>query len=77
MKRPVESLSLAAARRLVDLKAERARGALRVVRAHCEPGAEEHGVAGPLRDEIRALAGWLGLDRVVVSRASDLTRLLR
>jgi hypothetical protein len=61
----------------VDLKADRARGALRVVRAHCEPSAEEHGVAGPLRDEIQALAGWLGLDRVVVSRTRGFTRLLR
>ncbi|MHB8797958.1 MAG: winged helix-turn-helix domain-containing protein [Thermoanaerobaculia bacterium] len=61
----------------VDLKADRARGALCVVRAHCEPWAEEERVAGPLRDEIRTLAGWLDLDRVVVSRSGDLTRLLR
>ncbi|MBK9089712.1 MAG: YcaQ family DNA glycosylase [Holophagales bacterium] len=61
----------------VDLKADRARGALRVVRAHCEPWAEEASVAGPLRDEIRALGGWLDLDRVVVSRARGFTRLLR
>ncbi len=61
----------------VDLKADRPHGALRVVRAHCEPWAEAVCVAGPLRDEIRALAGWLDLDRVVVSRSSGLTRLLR
>ncbi len=61
----------------VDLKADRVQGVLRVVRAHCEPWAEEACVAGPLRDEIRTLAGWLGLDRVVVSRYRDFTRLLR
>lgn len=61
----------------VDLKADRARGALRVVRAHCEPWADEAAVAGPLRDEVRVLAGWLGLEKVVVSRHRDLTRLLR
>ena len=61
----------------VDLKADRARGALRVVRAHCEPWAEQACVAGPLGDEIRALAGWLGLDRVIISRARGFTRLLR
>jgi hypothetical protein len=61
----------------VDLKADRARSALRVVRAHCEPWAEDIRVAGPLGEEIRTLAGWLGLDRVVVSRYRDFTRLLR
>jgi uncharacterized protein YcaQ len=34
-------------------------------------------VAGPLREELRALAGWLGLERVVVSRYRDFTRQLR
>jgi hypothetical protein len=61
----------------VDLKADRARGALRVVRAHREPWATDADVAGPLRDELRALAGWLGLERVVVSRYRDFTRQLR
>jgi hypothetical protein len=61
----------------VDLKADRARSALRVVKAHCEPWAEDIRVAGPLGEEIRTLAGWLGLDRVVVSRYRDFTRLLR
>jgi uncharacterized protein YcaQ len=61
----------------VDLKADRARGVLRVVRAHREPWAVDADVAGALRDELRALAGWLGLDRVVVSRYRDFTRQLR
>jgi uncharacterized protein YcaQ len=61
----------------VDLKADRARGVLRVVRAHREPWAVDADVAGALRDELRALAGWLGLERIVVSRYRDFTRQLR
>jgi hypothetical protein len=34
-------------------------------------------VAGPLRDELLSLAGWLGLERVVVSRYRDFTPPLR
>lgn len=61
----------------VDLKADWARSALRVVRARREPWAEDSCVAGPLKEEIGALARWLGLDRVVISRTRDFTRLLR
>ncbi len=61
----------------VDLKADRARGVLRVVRAHREPWAADADVAGPLRDELRSLAVWLGLERIVVSRYRDFTRQLR
>jgi hypothetical protein len=61
----------------VDLKADRARGVLRVVRAHREPWATDADVAGPLRAELKSLAAWLGLDRVVVSRYRDFTRQLR
>ena len=61
----------------VDLKADRARGALRVLRAHCEEGTNPSRVAGPLRDELRLLADWLGLERVVLSRRKGLVQLLR
>jgi uncharacterized protein YcaQ len=61
----------------VDLKADRARGALRVLRAHCEAGTDPAQVAGPLRDELRLLADWLGLERVVLSRRRGLMQLLR
>jgi len=61
----------------VDLKADRARGALRVLHAHCEERAEPARVAGPLRAELRLLADWLGLGRVVLSRRKGLMRLLR
>jgi uncharacterized protein YcaQ len=50
---------------------------LRVVRAHREPWATDADVAGALRDELRSLAGWLGLERIVVSRYRDFTRQLR
>jgi hypothetical protein len=61
----------------VDLKADRARGVLRVVRAHREPWVTDADVAGPLRDELQSLAAWLGLERVVVSRYRDFTQQLR
>jgi hypothetical protein len=61
----------------VDLKADRARSALRVLRAHCEESARPGRVAGPLRDELQLLAGWLGLERVVLSRRKGFMQLLR
>ena len=61
----------------VDLKADRARSALRVLRVHCEEWTKPARVAGPLRDELRLLADWLGLERVVLSRRKGLMQLLR
>src|SRR5690606_30920086 len=61
----------------VDLKADRARGALRVLRAHCEEGAAPAEVAGPLREELRLLADWLALERVATSRRKGFMELLR
>jgi uncharacterized protein YcaQ len=61
----------------VDLKADRARGALRVLGAHCEEQTDPTRLAGPLRDELRLLADWLGLERVVLSRRKGLVQLLR
>ena len=61
----------------VDLKSDRARGALRVMHAHCEEWAQHKDVAGPLRDELRLLASWLGLERVAVSRRRGFTQALR
>lgn len=61
----------------VDLKADRAQGALRVLGAHCEEQMDPTRVAGPLRDELRLLADWLGLERVVLSRRKGLVQLLR
>lgn len=60
----------------VDVKAERAEGALIVNAAYAEPGAPRQ-TASALASELVALAGWLGLERVVVGRRGGLARALR
>ena len=60
----------------VDLKADRKAKLLRVEAAHLEPGAPA-GTAGQLSDELRLMAGWLGLDDVVVADRGDLAGRLR
>ena len=55
----------------VDLKADRKAGALRVLASYAEPGAPEE-TATELADELRELAGWLGLDAVDVQPRGDL-----
>jgi uncharacterized protein YcaQ len=56
----------------VDLKSDRAAGVLRVPGAFAEPAAEVPRVAAELAAELRAMAGWLGLDGVVVGERGDL-----
>lgn len=60
----------------VDLKADRAAGALRVHAAHIEDGIEPGAVAGPLHAELRLMADWLGLERLSISRAGVLGKML-
>jgi uncharacterized protein len=60
----------------VDLKSDRARGALLVQGAFAEPGVDAERVAGELAAELRLVAGWLGLDEVVVARNGDLAKVL-
>ncbi len=60
----------------VDLKADRAAGELRVRAAHGEPDAPP-ATAAALAKELRAMADWLGLERVRVERRGDLARILR
>ena len=48
----------------VDLRSDRKEGCLLVVAIHVEAGVEERMVAGPLAEELRLLADWLGLDSV-------------
>jgi uncharacterized protein YcaQ len=55
----------------VDLKADRAVGALRVQAAHAEPDAPPD-TAAALHEELAAMAEWLGLERVVVVPRGDL-----
>jgi uncharacterized protein YcaQ len=61
----------------VDLKAERADGALRVRGAFAEPLRDPDEIAGPLADELELLGGWLGLGRVIVEQHGDLAPALR
>jgi hypothetical protein len=60
----------------VDLKADRAAGELRVRAAHAELEAPPATTAA-LADELRAMAGWLGLERVSVERRGGLANSLR
>ncbi len=59
----------------IDLKADREAGVLRVQAAHGEPAAPPE-TAGALREQLHALASWLGLGGVEVVRSGDLARAL-
>jgi len=56
----------------VDLKAERARGVLRVVAAWLEPGRDPARVACALAAELRLMAQWQGLSALEVLPRGDL-----
>lgn len=61
----------------VDLKADRAAGALLVRGAFAEPAVDRPHVARELAEELRSMAGWLGLGDVVVEERGDLAEELR
>jgi uncharacterized protein YcaQ len=61
----------------VDLKADRAAGVLRVQSAWAEPGVDVADVAEQLVEELRLMAGWLGLDRIEATGRGDLGPVLR
>jgi uncharacterized protein YcaQ len=61
----------------VDLKADRAANALRVVGAFGEPDTPRARVAAALAGELESMASWLGLDGVTVSGRGDLAGELR
>lgn len=60
----------------VDLKSDRAAGALLVQAAHSEPGAPT-ATAEALAAELASMAAWLRLERVQVAGAGDLAPALR
>lgn len=60
----------------VDLKADHAAGTLRVPGAFTEPGRDRQHVAGALAEQLRVMAGWLGLANVTVADRGDLARAL-
>ncbi|WP_006241957.1 winged helix-turn-helix domain-containing protein [Mycolicibacterium tusciae] len=61
----------------VDLKAERATGALNVVGAFAEPGEQPARITPPLAAELQTMASWLGLADVTVGKRGDLVADLR
>ncbi len=61
----------------LDLKADRAAGALLVQGAYAEPGVPGAALAERIVDELQAMAGWLGLDRVEIAPRGDLAPALR
>jgi uncharacterized protein YcaQ len=61
----------------IDLKADRAASRLLVQSAWSEPGVDKQDVAEPLGHELRAMAGWLGLGDVVVTKRGDLAPAVR
>ena len=60
----------------VDLKADRAASTLRVQAAHLEPRHKTKVVAGALMRELRDMAAWMDLERVVVEKRGDLAAAL-
>jgi uncharacterized protein YcaQ len=60
----------------VDLKADRAARRLRVLGAWIEPAADPDEVAPALGEELRTMAGWLGMDGVAVGRRGNFARAL-
>jgi len=55
----------------LDLKADRATATLRVEAAHLEPGVDAKRVAGRVGANLRDMAPWLSLERVVVGRRGN------
>lgn len=60
----------------VDLKADRKESALLALAAHSEAAVSKREVASDMAEQLRLMAGWLQLDRVLVSRNGDLGRTL-
>ena len=61
----------------VDLKADRKASVLRVPGAFLEDGCDEEDVACRLALELRLMADWLSLDRIVIGRRGKFTSALR
>jgi uncharacterized protein len=61
----------------LDLKADRASQSLRVVGAFAEPQTEPKTFVHAVAAELRSLADWLGLEKIVISKNGDLAGMLR
>jgi len=62
--------------RRVDLKAARESSALLVQAVHLEPGSHAAETAASLALELRDVATWLGLERIVVTKKGSLAKAL-
>jgi len=60
----------------VDLKADRGSGNLLVLGSYAEEHADRESLAPALATELRAMAGWLGLQDVSVSKRGNVARAL-
>ncbi len=60
----------------LDLKSDRRGGTLVVQGSYAEPGVPAEAIVGELADELRLMAGWLGLDSVSVMPRGDLAAAL-
>lgn len=58
----------------IDLKADRANSTLLVPAAHLEAGVDAKDVAAPMREELRLMADWLGLEKLSLPSAGELGR---
>ena len=61
----------------LDLKADRTNESLRVVGAFAEAQTEAKNFVHAMAAELRSMADWLGLERIVVSKNGDLAPMLR
>ncbi len=61
----------------LDLKADRANQSLRVVGAFAEPKTEPKTFVHAVAAELRSMADWLGLEKIVISNNGDLAPMLR
>jgi len=55
----------------VDLKSDRANSALIAHAIHYEKGVSARDAYGPLKEELRLMADWLGLERLVLPRGKN------
>jgi uncharacterized protein len=61
----------------LDLKANRQESTLQVLASHIEDHATPTEVAGPLRQELRLMADWMGLESIAVMDKGGLAKALR
>ncbi|HSY79308.1 MAG TPA: winged helix-turn-helix domain-containing protein [Verrucomicrobiae bacterium] len=61
----------------VDLKSDRAASTLLVRGAHSEPGIRPAAIAEPLTHELNAIAAWLNLEKIKITRRGNLAEHLR